>query len=161
MSGDIFRDNNLTKYQKKGIDIVIKSVNKKYPFIKGWDFYPKWKNYTANLYIDLYVDFKGISEFYNIPIHPYYIDYTDSIDVSFGKHLSLFSHLRPIKSDFISMHKESKVIQDKIESMMNDLMGSLPEEFRVFYTFNSDEYSSHLSIGEFVDYRDQQSPDSK
>jgi hypothetical protein len=161
MSGDIFRDNNLTKYQKKGIDIVIKSVNKKYPFIKGWDFYPKWKNYTANLYINLYVDFKGISEFYNIPIHPYYINYTDSIDVSFGKQLSLFSHLKPSKSDFISMHKESKVIQDKIESTMNDLMGSLPEEFRVFYTFNSDEYSSHLSIGEFVDYRDQQSPDSK
>ena len=35
---DAIRDNNFTPKQIRGIDLVVKSMSKKYPYVKGWKF---------------------------------------------------------------------------------------------------------------------------
>ena len=83
------RNNDLTEKQRRGIDLVVKSASKKYPFILGWELFPDWQKYDAHLYLDLYVDWNLISQYYNEPINPYYVEYPEAID----KTSSLFTYL--------------------------------------------------------------------
>jgi hypothetical protein len=51
------RDNNFTKKQLRGLDMVMDKVMKKYSFVKGWKFSPIYEKYAVTIYLDLYVDF--------------------------------------------------------------------------------------------------------
>jgi hypothetical protein len=86
---DTDRNNDLTDKQIRGIDLVVKSVSKKYPFILGWEFTETWKKYHYHLYIDLYVDWKLISEFYNEPLRDFYTNHPEMVD----RGASLFSYI--------------------------------------------------------------------
>ena len=47
-------NDDLTEKQIRGVDLVVKSAAKKYPFIKGWEFQDGWDRYFAHLYINLF-----------------------------------------------------------------------------------------------------------
>lgn len=66
------RDNNFTEKQLRGLDMVINKLMKKYSFIKGWKTSPVYKNYTATLYMDLYVDFFELADKYGYGVSSYW-----------------------------------------------------------------------------------------
>ena len=53
ISGDTsLIDKSLTEKQIRGVDLVVKSASKKYPFILGWDYFHEWKKWDSIFYID-------------------------------------------------------------------------------------------------------------
>lgn len=149
---DTNRNNDLTDKQIRGIDLVVKSISKKYPFILGWEFTETWKKYHYHLYINLYVDWKLISEFYNQPLRDYYINHFE--DVSNGA--SLFSYLDFDKSVTTQDSFFEKGYNEgmKIKSLMGNLYNGLPEEFQVFFihegVLGNDKHVAVLTVDEFI-----------
>lgn len=66
------RDNNFTKKQLRGLDMVMDKVMKKYSFVKGWKFSPIYEKYAVTIYLDLYVDFFELAEKYDYGVLTYW-----------------------------------------------------------------------------------------
>jgi hypothetical protein len=152
MDMEMDRNNDLTDKQIRGIDLVVKSVSKKYPFILGWEFTETWKKYHYHLYINLYVDWKLISEFYNQPLRDFYINYPEQV----GGGASLFSYLDFDKSVTTQDSFFEKGYNEgmKIKSLMENLYNGLPEEFQVFFihkgVLGDDKHVAVLTVDEFI-----------
>ena len=72
---NIFR-NEPTDKEKKGIDMILKTLHKKYPFIIGWEFTDNNPNkYSTMVGIDIIVDVDKLSEFYQKQIVSTFEDY--------------------------------------------------------------------------------------
>jgi hypothetical protein len=154
------RDNNLTEKQIRGIDLVVKSASKKYPFIFGWEFYPDWEKYHAQLYIDLYVDWNLISQYYNIPLRPFYaerpeivLDSTTSLfaylsfDHSFGDEVNRNEH-------FLTGYNHGV----QIKNLLTTLYQALPEEYQLYYTHRHSVVGEiknlcTLSVSDYIDIK--------
>ena len=124
------RNNDLTEKQRRGIDLVVKSASKKYPFILGWELFPDWQKYDAHLYLDLYVDWNLISQYYNEPINPYYVEYPEAID----KTSSLFTYLGSENNDRDEHIQTGYNHGVKVRNLFTTLYQALPEEYQLFYT---------------------------
>ena len=42
---------DLTKKQLRGVDLAIKALSKKFPFVEGWEFSDDYQKYNSNLFI--------------------------------------------------------------------------------------------------------------
>ncbi len=60
----------LTPNEIKGVDLVVKSLMKKYNFIIGWEPDETYMNYDYTLYINLKVDYDMVSDYFGIRIRP-------------------------------------------------------------------------------------------
>ena len=54
----------------KGIDIAVKVLKKRYPFIVGWEYSNDPEKWAYKIYINLEVDYSKSMEFYNLKPHP-------------------------------------------------------------------------------------------
>ena len=54
----------------KGIDIAVKILKKRYPFIVGWEYSNDPDKWAYKIYINLEVDHIKSMEFYNLKPHP-------------------------------------------------------------------------------------------
>jgi len=151
------RDNNLTEKQIRGIDLVVKSASKKYPFILGWELFPDWEKYDAHLYIDLYVDWNLISQYYNEPIRPFY---AERPEIVLGKTSSLFSYLGSEYSweDSLGRDKHFQTGYNhgvQIKNLIINLYQALPEEYQIYYSHNGVLGNSKtlctLAVNEYID----------
>lgn len=150
------RDNNFSKKQIKGIDITIKSVSKKYPFVKGWRFDEGFMNYDSIIYIDLFVDYNKVAEFYNDKIHPIFIHDEKPLSSSL---LMYFLSKNPITSDdreekdkyFEMMYNQNQTIKKYV----NFVYENLPDEFAIFFPIDSGidttYYRCQLTPDDFID----------
>lgn len=66
------RNNQFTDKEKRGIELILKSLMKKYNFIYDWRLSPDWESWATHLYIDLYIDPNKLSEYFGIPVDPFY-----------------------------------------------------------------------------------------
>jgi hypothetical protein len=153
------RNNNLTEKQLRGLDLVVKSLSKKYPFVKGWTFPSDWEKYQAHLYIDLYVNWDEVSKFYSVEFKPYYgsVKDTESLD-STSAILSFFGSYQwgsPEQEEFFERsYNYGKKIKDSISSLYE----ALPEEFQVFYDISDNVHFNgkslcKLDVDHYLDYK--------
>jgi len=148
------RDNDLTEKQKRGIDLVVKSAAKKYPFILGWELFPDWQKYDAHLYLDLYVDWNLVSQYYNEPINHFYDKRPESV---LGKTSALFSYLgsENVNSD---KHFETGYNHGvKIKNLITSLYQVLPEEYQLYYTHHGSlgdvKNPCSLTLNDYLDIK--------
>jgi hypothetical protein len=152
------RNNNLTEKQLRGIDLVVKSASKKYPFIKGWTFPSDWEKYQAHLYIDLYVNWDEIAEFYGVEFKPYYgsIKDTESLE-STSALLSFFGNNVWGSPEQEELFEKSYNYGKKIKDLIFSLYEALPEEFQVFFEIfesNADGKSlCKIDVDHYLDYK--------
>jgi len=155
----IKRNNDLTEKQLRGIDLVVKSASKKYPFIKGWIFPSDWEKYQAHLYIDLYVNWDEVAEFYGEKFKPYYdsIKNTESLD-STSSLLSFFGSYdwgSPGQEEFF---EKSYNYGKKIKDLIFSLYEALPKEFQVLYevfdsSFVDGNVLCKIDVDHYLDYK--------
>jgi len=154
------RDNNLTKNQLRGIDLVVKSVAKKYPFVKGWTFDPTWKTFEAHLYIDLYVDWDEVSKFYDVKFKPYYEDVKDKKPLDNTSAILSFFGTYEWDSPEQQAHFEKSYNSGvKLKNLIKSLYQSLPEDFQVYYNHGTSfptKSLCSLDINHYVDNRKQE-----
>lgn len=129
------RDNNFNREQLRGVDLTVKSVAKKYPFIKGWSLAKDSDKYHLHLYINLIVDYNELAKFYNTEIHPLFADGTFPLESSLT-HTFLKTNPMTLTStpEYKKFFDESFRETQKIKNSMNQIYQLLPDELSIFYT---------------------------
>jgi hypothetical protein len=63
-------EKELTPNEIRGIDLIVKSLKKKYNFITGWKVEDDYTKYNNTLFINLEVDIEKVSDYYGFRIRP-------------------------------------------------------------------------------------------
>lgn len=157
ISGDTsLIDKSLTEKQIRGVDLVVKSASKKYPFILGWDYFDEWKKWDSMFYIDLYVDWSLASQFYNETFRQYYIDYPETV---FSDTSALFAFFEDSIGDKHKNFMNGYNAGRKLKTFVSSLYEALPEEFQRHYVHESaygkSIHSCTLMVDDFRDIRNK------
>jgi len=130
---NIFR-NEPTDKEKKGIDMILKTLHKKYPFIIGWEFTDNNPNkYSTMVGIDIIVDVDKLSEFYQKQIVSTFEDYEFMRrGYSFCSPLAMYEPMNnltnwPCYKDYFNLKK-----------VVNKYHKYLPQDYK-FHTKMSDQ----------------------
>ena len=115
---------NLSKREIKGVEIVIKALKKKYPFITGFNITPDYENkYKFTVFIDLKVNFEELSKYSGFELSDYYFKNKDTIKSR--TFLSLF---------FDSETIGNKTSVDKLVEYFTELKSSIDKDMGEFYS---------------------------
>jgi hypothetical protein len=146
----------ITEEKIKGINMTIKGLSKKFPFIKGWEFISNYEKYTSNLYINLYVDFKEAAKFYNKEFNSYHEkEYNEKPETLKTSTLSVYignekpNYRTKEWDDMIEYYSNEK---RKINDNLNNLYQRLPEEFQVNWStdlYPDSYYTIRIVIDDF------------
>ena len=139
--GDIFRP-DFNETQLEGFDIIIKSLNKKFPFIIGWEFTDNDPNkFMSIVGLDVIIDVDKLSDFYNIPVHKYFEEYTF---LHYG-----YGFCIPLYYEDVFNIEERPCYEDyfKFKKLFNKHYKYLPEKYKTFIlSKNSDTFKSNVDI---------------
>ena len=124
----------LTKKQLRALDLMIKSVSKRYPFIIGWKPSEDFLTYDTMLNIDFMVDYEKLAKFFNTE--------TDStwkkIIQDEGGSYSAYTLGGPFNYDDNPHIKDlSYDTSDKIERILSDMNEQLPDDMMITYTYEN------------------------
>ena len=136
----------LTNNEKKGINLTVKGLAKKYPFVKGWDYNEESDDYTYSFYINLLIDpiesINFIREKYGIEFYPSrtLIDMvTKRPDEYETPVLMLYSSVEGEGGEMMGSSNEAwsdtfnKLYDIKLEMVerLNDKYNMLPDEYKI------------------------------
>ena len=159
------RDNNFTKSQVKGVDMCVRAAAKKYKFIKGWRLDDRFEEYNTFLYIDLFVDWFEISEYMDLKINPFYLNYYKNHEDFKAGALGSHMLLKNMESVFdLTDDARQKISDDsfklnrQIYNTLNAFYKQLPETHQIFYKVGidtpfEDKELVDLSVDEYVQYK--------
>jgi hypothetical protein len=125
----------LSPNQIKGIDLVVKGISKKYPYIIGWEKSSVFEKYQSQMFINLIVDMNKLSEYHNSPIKSYWVD-----DLIEGRYDSIGGAFYLINYDEIEDIARDN--RKNLEKRINDIYKSLPKEFQVFITWEGGAFTN-------------------
>jgi hypothetical protein len=63
-------EKELTPNEIRGVDLIIKSLMKKYKFIQGWKPDDEYMKYDNTLFINLLIDYDKVSDYFGMVIRP-------------------------------------------------------------------------------------------
>jgi hypothetical protein len=130
----ILREETEVQKVKKGIDMLIKIVNKTYPFIVGWDFdeHPYPLNLSKYyLYLNVLVDHKLVQEYYDRPFKSFYRNYPEEIQNAIEKKQK-YAYAGSLLEDDRTLeekHSENKIIEKYFEEVYE----YIPDEYKLYY----------------------------
>ena len=139
----------LTPNQRRGIDLIVKSLKKKYNFIQGWNVDDDDMKYDNTLFIGLTIDSEKTSDYYGFRIRPTIKRLMDEKDdYWYGKSISnptVYLDLPDNNDDGY----QSKV---RMNEMSNTLYKQLPQKLQRTYISGDYEHLVNLNIFEFIIY---------
>lgn len=62
---------DLTPNIRKGFDLTIKSLKRKYNFVLGWEVIDNFEDYDSVSFIDIVVDYDKVSDYFGTPIRAF------------------------------------------------------------------------------------------
>jgi hypothetical protein len=125
----------LTDKQIRGIDLAVKALRKKYPFITGWGEYHWWEDYRVNLFIDMKIDPQLLAEYMKSEVSNY-----------FPNNIYFLQDLLEWKTFDWDKVKE---LQENIEYDLQSAYEYLPDEYKVDYELMGTTYYKTLGRGKF------------
>jgi hypothetical protein len=123
----------LTPKQIKGLDLVVKGVSKKFPYIVGWEKSEVFEKYQTQMFIDLIVDMTKLSEYFDKSIKYYWVEDLEVGRRDFGGGIYFLND----NDDVENVALQNKKI---IESRIDESFKLLPKEFQVWITWTSPSY---------------------
>ena len=150
-----YRNNEFNKEQLKALNMLISSLKRKYSFVKDWKLAEDFDDYSAMLYIDLFVDILEISEILDLKLSEYYEIFKNEPKYLSSSSLSTF---------FEDKNDNNKNITDitwdlrkKMEEYLNNTYNYLPEKFRITYNLYDETKTSTfdviIQISKFIVYQ--------
>ena len=145
----------LNKKQEKGIDLVVKSVSKKFPFIKGWTLNEVKEDGYMIIFIDLYVDIEDYLKNFDLYPSSFIQRYSDKKGIK-GSSLWHWGSEEP-NGQYVSSNDEayskygetSKRINQHIREILNDRYEQLPEEYQLRFHNDIMGYETPASLVNF------------
>ena len=139
----------LTPNQRRGIDLIVKSLKKKYNFITGWNVDDDDMKYDNTLFIGLTIDSEKTSDYYGFRIRPTIKRFLDEKDdYWYGRSISnptVYLDLPDNNDDGY----QSKV---NMNELANTLYQQLPQKLQRTYISGEYEHLVNLNIFEFIIY---------
>jgi hypothetical protein len=139
----------LTPNQRRGIDLIVKSLKKKYNFIQGWNVDDDDMKYDNTLFIGLTIDSEKTSDYYGFRIRPTIKRFLDEKDdYWYGRSISnptVYLDLPDNNDDGY----QSKV---NMNELSNTLYKQLPHKLQRTYISGEYEHLVNLNIFEFIIY---------
>ena len=139
----------LTPNQRRGIDLIVKSLKKKYNFIQGWNVDDDDLKYDNTLFIGLTIDSEKTSDYYGFRIRPTIKRFLDERDdYWYGRSISnptVYLDLPDNNDDGY----QSKV---NMNELANTLYKQLPQKLQRTYISGDYEHLVNLNIFEFIIY---------
>jgi len=121
----------LTKKQYRALDIMMKSVSKRYPFIIGWKPSDDFLKYDTMLNLNIIVDYNKLADFFNAETRPYWLNVIkDEGSVQSYSLGGLFNY-----DDNPQIKDLSYDTSDNIERILSDINEQLPDDIRITYPF--------------------------
>ena len=146
-------EKELTPNQRRGIDLIVKSLKKKYNFITGWNVDDEDMKYDNTLFIGLTIDSEKTSDYYGFRIRPTIKRFLDEKDdYWYGRSISnptVYLDLPDNNDDGY----QSKV---RMNELTNTLYQQLPEKLQRRYISQTSvgeyEHLVNINIFEFIIY---------
>lgn len=145
----------LSKKQEKGIDLVVKSVSKKFPFIKGWTLNEVKDGNFVIIFIDLYVDIEDYLKNFDLYPSSFIQRYTDKSDIK-GSSLWHWGSEEPdgvyvgAGDEMYTKYRETATrINDHIREILKDRYEQLPEEYQLRFYNDIRGYETPASLLNF------------
>ena len=139
----------LTPNQRRGIDLIVKSLKKKYNFITGWNVDDDDMKYDNTLFIGLTIDSEKTSDYYGFRIRPTIKRFLDERDdYWYGRSISnptVYLDLPDNNDDGY----QSKV---NMNELANTLYKQLPQKLQRTYISGDYEHLVNINIFEFIIY---------
>lgn len=145
----------LNKKQEKGIDLVVKSVSKKFPFIKGWVLNEVKEDGYMIIFIDLYVDLEEYLKNFDLYPSSFIQRYSDKSDI---KGVSLWHwgseepdgvYVGAGNEEYVKYGETAKRINDHIREILKDRYEQLPEEYQLRFYNDIRRYETPASLLNF------------
>lgn len=145
----------LNKKQEKGIDLVVKSVSKKFPFIKGWRLNEVKEDGYVIIFIDLYVDIEDYLKNFDLYPSSFIQRYSDKSDIK-GSSLWHWGSEEPDgvyvgagNEEYVKYGETAKRINDHIREILKDRYEQLPEEYQLRFYNDIRRYETPASLLNF------------
>ena len=139
----------LTPNQRRGIDLIVKSLKKKYNFIQGWNVDDDDMKYDNTLFIGLTIDSEKTSDYYGFRIRPTIKRFLDEKDdYWYGRSISNPT----VYLDFPDNNDDGYQSKVRMNEMANTLYQQLPQKLQRTYISGEYEHLVNLNIFEFIIY---------
>jgi hypothetical protein len=136
----------LTPNQIRGIDLIVKSIKKKYNFITGWNLEDDYMDYDNTLFINLDIDSEKTSDYYGFILRPTIKRLMDDRNPDwYGRSISNPT----VFLDTPEGNDDGYQSKKHMNEMANTLYKQLPEKLQRRYT--SGEYE-HLVTLNFLNF---------
>ena len=143
----------LTPNQRRGIDLIVKSLKKKYNFITGWNVDDDDLRYDNTLFIGLTIDSEKTSDYYGFRIRPTIKRFLDEKDdYWYGRSVSNPT----VYLDFPDNNDDGYQSKVRMNELANTLYKQLPEKLQRRYISQTSvgeyEHLVNINIFEFIIY---------
>lgn len=123
----------LNPKQIKGLDLVVKALSKKYPYIAGWEKSEFFDKYETQMFINLIVDMNKLSKYFDRPIKSYWVEDLEVGRTDYNAGAYYLNDSDELDDIVVKQRKE-------IETRINDSYKLLPKEFQVWVNWTSPAY---------------------
>jgi hypothetical protein len=146
-------EKELTPNEIRGIDLIVKSLKKKYNFITGWSPVDDYLKYYNTLFLSLDIDMEKVSDYYGFRIRPIIKQFMlDKDNYWFGRDISNPTIFLDLPDDNDEGY-QSKV---RMNELSNTLYKQLPPQLQRTYIYESfsgeNIYPVVINIHSFVAY---------
>ena len=146
-------EKELTPNETRGVDLIVKSLKKKYNFITGWSPVEDYTKYDNTLFLSLDIDMEKVSDYYGFRIRPIIKQFMiDKDDYWFGRDISNPT----IFLDLPDNNDEGYQTKVRMNELSNTLYKQLPEKLQRRYTFtgtyDQSQYPVVINIHSFIAY---------
>jgi hypothetical protein len=123
----------LTKKQLRALDLMVKGLTRKYPFIIGWKPSEDFLNYDTMINLNFIVDYKKLADFFDAKPNPYWLNVIK--EEGFYQTYSLGG---PFNYDEYPHIKDlSYETSDNIERLLTTINKELPEDMTITYPYEN------------------------
>ncbi len=150
MSYTVTRPEEYTEKQLRGIDLSVRGLMKKFPYITGWKLNKNHNEYKTMLKIEVYLNLEELIDTYGLKVSDYYFETIES-----GNEVRVYSPL-VIANNFLEVRDLNLPLTNNIKDTLNKIYSNLPSDykFNIFYKFDFDDNPTpslvNLDIDEFV-----------
>jgi hypothetical protein len=124
---------DITPIKRRGIEIVVKRLHRKFPFILGYKDDESVDQYKSAHYIDLLIDLDGLANYMGVEVNPYWSNEI-SKDPKYQKVYAIWSYLKfPNEVDKDIKNHPGYILGSKITSLIESLYEYLPEKYKLYY----------------------------
>ena len=127
---------DITPIKRKGIEMSVKGLHKKFPFIIGYKDDESVDQYESAHYIDLIVDLNKLADYMGVEVNPFWSVHAS--DPSYQKIYAIWSYLKfpdEIQYDYtmnVTNHP-GYILGEDIRDTVETIYELLPEQYKLYY----------------------------